>query len=498
MTIPPLSVFDQQNLSVLNEYLNWLINAANAGTSPFTIQTVTIYARTDGSNATGNGSLGNPYATFQRAIQDVPIIVPAGSTYIVDITGIIEELPSDFTLPAWKCPGVEIFSDPTPYSLYQTPIEIFATPQPVAAIPLADTIINFSDVASVTVDPITGLQTVTLLAPRASWTTANLVGKQIVDAASPLFDGDIAAVTANTTILVSSGSVFGGGFTFPLNIAEPSANLHGSGVDFGTLCVFNVDIIGFTGISITSDNEYNGLYVDGNGVCICQFCNLDSPFLVPTSASATFSHNNRLYISHVFNSPTLGGGLLVAFSFFDQTQTLENFGVPLFSTPTILSIVDSIFFGSDAIEVMTYCPGGIDDAGAAPHIFLSSVLCRDGVGDGFVFHGARALVQNCDFSSSTGNGITVNGGAGQLVLHNVGSTTENGGFGVAITDGMQVVADVATTTTQPGDGRPLAGTSGDISVGSAGTKAWSTLTSAPNNVADYTGTSATGARISQG
>ena len=31
------------------------------------------------------------------------------------------------------------------------------------------------------------------------------------------------------------------------------------------------------------------------------------------------------------------------------------------------------------------------------------------MGDGFVFHGARALVQNCDFSSSTGNGITVNG-----------------------------------------------------------------------------------------
>jgi hypothetical protein len=58
----------------------------------------TIYARTTGDDDTGDGSLGNPYRTFVRALRDVPIII-SNAQYIIDITDLgDEELPDDFCL----------------------------------------------------------------------------------------------------------------------------------------------------------------------------------------------------------------------------------------------------------------------------------------------------------------------------------------------------------------------------------------------------------------
>lgn len=459
----------------------------------------TIFVRTTGSDSNDGLSPATALRTLQFAVTKVPFFIPAGQIFRIDITGIDELLPPDYALPAWKCPDIAIFTLPNPYAIYQVPIEIFATPQPVAAIPLADTIINATDVAAVTIDPLTKLQTVVLNVPRASWTPANLVGKQVVDAATAVFDGVIAEVTSNTTILVSSGSVFGGGFTFPLNIAEPSAHLHGSATNLGTILALNIDCIGFTGISITSDNGFNGLYADGSGMCVTQFCNLDAPLMAQTSGSVTFSAQNRINFCHVFNQPTISGTTLIVLSFFDATNPVTVFGIPLFSTPTILTITDSIFIGCDPIEILTFGPGGFLDAGVVPHVFMRSILIKDGLADGFVFHGGKGLAINIDSSANAGNGITVDNGAGVLELQNVGSSVPNGGFGIAITDGMQVIADVATTTTNPGVGLALTGASGDISLGSISPLpgGWAAVAAPPNNVVDVTNPGATLARIAQ-
>jgi hypothetical protein len=70
-------------------------------------QLVTIYARSTGSDATGNGkTIPTAYRTVQRAARDVPTIVPGGVYYVIDATDLIdggpEALPPNYSLPVWK------------------------------------------------------------------------------------------------------------------------------------------------------------------------------------------------------------------------------------------------------------------------------------------------------------------------------------------------------------------------------------------------------------
>src|SRR5271154_2323637 len=81
-------------------------------TAAFAVSTTTIYARVTGSDTTGNGTLTNPYRTFQRAIRDVPLLPAPGARYIVDITGIgTEVFPPNYTTPAITVPTIGYPSD---------------------------------------------------------------------------------------------------------------------------------------------------------------------------------------------------------------------------------------------------------------------------------------------------------------------------------------------------------------------------------------------------
>ena len=54
--------------------------------------TFTIYAHEFGSDATGDGrSLRTAYRTFLRAVRDIPLHVPPGTRYIVDVEGLHKE-----------------------------------------------------------------------------------------------------------------------------------------------------------------------------------------------------------------------------------------------------------------------------------------------------------------------------------------------------------------------------------------------------------------------
>lgn len=58
-----------------------------------------IYVRTTGSDVTGDGSILNPYASFARAMRDVPAKLD-NHRYWLDVTGISELLPNDIQFPA--------------------------------------------------------------------------------------------------------------------------------------------------------------------------------------------------------------------------------------------------------------------------------------------------------------------------------------------------------------------------------------------------------------
>lgn len=449
---------------------------------------VTIYARTTGSDVTGNGSLAAPYATFQRAVQDVPLNISAGSIYRVDITGINETLPTDYTLPSWKAPDVSGLAATLPpadtLTIFQAPVEIFATPQAVAALPLADTVINSGDVSSVTTDAITGLRTIHLTTPRASWTTANLKGKQVIDGGSAGNNCVVAEVTTSTILLANAASP-----TYPLHLVEPSARLHGAPTNLtGSIHAFNVDCLGFTGIKITSDAGANGLVADGAGQCVCQLCELESPALVQTGGGLFFSSANRIVRCWVYGSPSIMGSVGIVQCMLDGLTT----GIlPLLIAPLTGYFRRVVVENCEPIEVTVFEPGGSTDGATTPHLTIQNTLIKGGTGDGLVFHGTKGHVTNVDVRGCAGNGITVNMGSGLLDLHNVGSSASNTGFGILVNDGMQVVVDAATS----GNSTPLNGTAGQTKVGNVAAQTWAAFTSAGSNTTDYSGATASGARL---
>jgi hypothetical protein len=133
------------------------------------ITTITIYARSFGTDWPGPSTPVNPYKTFHRAVQDVPAIVPPDFRYVVDITGITEVLPNDYTLPAWKAPKIFEDDESDRFFLLNTAVAIRATPQLVALLPASDATITSDDIAPSDPDPVTGLITITLLVARPSW-----------------------------------------------------------------------------------------------------------------------------------------------------------------------------------------------------------------------------------------------------------------------------------------------------------------------------------------
>jgi hypothetical protein len=458
----------------------------------------TIYARSNGSNEHGKGTQDRPYRTLTRAVRDVPPITPPGILYRIDITGITEELPTDYTLPEWKTWAVDETPAANPYTFFQAGVEIFATPQPVAALPVADTVIVATDVASATPDPLTGLYTITLNVPRASWTAGNLLGKQVLDS-SPEANNDSVVGQVLSTSSIMLTSIFAP--TYPLQLVEPSAWLHGSPTNQGVIRANNIESIGFTGIKITSDiSGFNGLLAEGTGNCICSLCELDSPLLTQSSGGILYDNANRVLRCWVYNFPTFGGTLLVGECLINEATPTSSNGAPFFNAPTTFALIRSIVSASDPIEVTAYQPllGEVNPAGA-PHILIEHTLVQNGNADGFIFHGVKGDVRNCNFAGNAGNGITVDDGGGLLTLENVGSSTPNlGAYGLQISDGMQVLADAATV----GNATPLSGATNQVEVGNLAPQTWASVgvvfaASPKNSINDYVGVTATGARLGQ-
>lgn len=471
------------------------------GSQPFVRATVTIFARTDGSDEKGDGSLDKPFLTLQEAVLHVPLILEPGVNYIIDITGIDETLPSDYTLPPWKSSWNTTFDPPpaNPNIIFAAGVAIFAEPQLVSAIPPVEAVINPGDVASVTPDPITGLQTIILTAPRASWTNANLKGKQFTDGAEAFVNAVIYDVPNTSTISVASSAPI----TFPIRLVEPSAHLHGTPTNLGALNANNIDSLALNCLKITSDDPLKfGLVTDGGGTLVCQMCELVSPFIFNNEGGSGLGEQVRVVRSWIKGFPSFSNSVTLVQGLMDGTREMfpDGGSMPLFNAPVTASMRGMVFDGCDPVISAQIFPPGSDFniPASTVHFTLRQSLVKNSTGDGVIFYGGSGLLLKCDLSSNPGNGVTAKLGSGVLNLQDVGSSSQNGNFGIEINDGMQVIADVDTTTTEPGAGRPLTGAlGGNISLGSVGPVTWATVAAPPNNVPDFTGPSATGARISQ-
>jgi hypothetical protein len=478
------------------------VDGASSVAPPFNPSLTTIYARTTGSDTTGNGSLLFPYATFQRAVRDVPAIIPPGSQYNVDITGITEILPANYTLPSWKSAETLDSGGTGRFFQFQAAVNIQADLRNVQALSTADATVAAADVVSTAgvADPISGLLTYTLVAPRASWAANALKGKFFIQGGNTPVQNCVIASSTNTTIEICSRTALT--FTNPANIMEPSAYLSGTfnitsgtGTGDGFLRAMNCDSVGFNGIDMRNVGGINlqGLAMVGNGNGFCNLCVVPSINMNLNSRSL-----GRILRCWVQGQPVLGGYMSSQFSLYDAVSGANTImaGAP----GCAINMRNNIFDGCVTLEPLAVFPGtGIVPA-SIDLLDIDHCIIRNtpGVtGDGVRFYGGRGRFTNLNASGCGRDGVRAALGSGFLELQGCGSTVANGvaatGYGINVQDGLFVTADAATNTTQPTAGRGLTGAAGDTKTGNLATQTWAAFVAAGKNTYDITAVAGTGA-----
>lgn len=196
-----------------------------------------VFARLFGNDDTGDGSAGNPYRTFVRALEDVPIIIPQGQRYIVDITGLgVETLPQDpFRPPTYQSDDgltLNLASDIFPNFINESPLTVAAAPIPATGVPVADTLIAPGEIVSQVANADTGLITITTT---KVWPVNVFKGK-LLAGTGPFQDCAIASNGVSTLEVCSTSALVA-----PLQIIQPSAELLGGWfiISSGCIVVFN-------------------------------------------------------------------------------------------------------------------------------------------------------------------------------------------------------------------------------------------------------------------
>ena len=445
----------------------------------FTEEVITIYARSEGSDVTGDGMTDTTaYETFVRAVRDVPAIIPPGVRYIVDITGIDETLPNDYVLPAWKAPHFLEFTQlyPAPeLLLFNTAVAIQADLNTVVLSPPSDAVITAGDLPVIAPLDNTGILTVTIPVARASWANNALKGKFLITAGTHVEHAVIAESTS-TTLLITVGPPIVP--TLPFVIKEPSAHLKGHANTSpghipasyrGAISALNCDSLAFNGIKITSTSGGTGLYATGSGLTCTQLCELQSPLVM-----SDHPFLSRVVRCWVYGVPELGTRIAFVQSLMDGAS-----GGRLLSTATFALIARSIIQDSSPIEPVVFLPGNPNPVPASiPFVTVIGSIIRRGTGDGMIFHGGKGTLLNVNIYGCVGNGVKANLGNGVLELLNVATNgAPNGLFGVLVTDGQFVKVNAATSgsptpLTGPGIG-PLAQ---QIKVGILPNRTWLNFT----------------------
>lgn len=429
---------------------------------PLTIRT--IYARASGNDVTGNGSLANPYRTIQRAVRDYPTVIPPNVMYVIDGTGTSsfaspEVLPAEFTLPPTVSAQWFDLDFANPFFLFYGPLNIIADPQLVAAIPPADAVVAGADIASSTQDANTGLRTITLNVARASWAADALKGKFVIGAA-----GERSVIVSSTNLAIEISSSTNP--TAPFQIMEPSAVLQGAGASaeaafHGSLSAMGNPSLTLQGLGILPPVGGGGNYAGLMVTSACQvynfLCDIDGYQVEQGNASRhqhCYLHSSDgagIFISSLFIA--FQQGVLADTGFLAFSQCVEFFGLQqYFDGVDVEMLVDRTTIRGASI------PGGT----------LRNSEIRNAPGDGFKFHGGDFFLRSCNVVDSALNGVTANQGSGLLVALSV-KGTGNGGFGVYVDDGTQVLVDNDTDVT---------GVEGDMKVGGLVARTWADFRSA--------------------
>ena len=463
-------------------------------------EVTTIFARPTGSDVTGDGSLANPYATMQRAVQDVPVIIPSGAKYVVDITGVTEVLPPDYTLPPFKAAWtIDSMLVPDPDFLFVPAVQIQAIPQ-LAGLPGGEDLITAAQIVSQTNDAVSRLIRLTVSNPRASWAGNALRGFFVEDTVGGGHNCVIWQSSATELVLCTSTALDA---TSPLRITQPGATLRGTsstntvatGSARGMLRAVNCDSIGFAGLDIANTGGLTapGLALGGNGSMFAQMCWLQSPAI--QSWSPALARTVRCWLT---GSPSYSNFFTIQSSLCDAWT--GSVGGTNFANVVWAAIRISVFDGCATLDPRSFFPG-LPPVGNTVLLWymLQCVVANTpgATGDGIRLHGVNGQLTQVDVYNCGRDGIQASGGAGgRLQLTGCGTTSADGiavvpntRYGVNVQDGMQVAADAGTS----GSATPLTGTTDQTQVGNLASQTWAAFTGSGSNTYDITAVGAGGA-----
>jgi hypothetical protein len=444
-------------------------------TPPFDVTTVFIYARTTGSDITGDGSLANPYATFQRAIRDVPNIPAPGVNYTIDITGITENLPAGYQTPVIISSGPGAFfgnASPAPWYTYGGGITVTATPQLATSLTPAAAVVSAADAATVVVGAgAAKLVAINVGVARPSWAGNALKGLFLVRSVkSGTSNNTTCAIygsDANNIYVANDATTLNGGAGplvlsagEQLQIVQPSATFTGASFQCWEIAAPN-----FQGINFSSGLNFgpNTAFVP-----VCELCVLNGCFLGANAGNGiellgcSFTTN---FIAQP--APTVISRCL--FSGMGGNPFNFYFAVAL------QTFMDVVF--DNTCPSLT--PGSFEGAILPNNWGLQNVYFQGSQGDAIAAtYGEWGLlnvqIDNTVAANGTqGNAITASGGGATfMTLTNVagGNTgpTANAGYGVRAIQGSRVLADPATMV----DPTAVTGALGTTKSGGLGVTTW--------------------------
>ena len=425
-----------------------VINVAATFTTP--TQVIRIFANANGSDETGDGSEENPFRTFQYAALQVPLHIQGGLIYVIDITGLGDEvLPPGYMLPVWI--GARGLGD-------GPNVNIQAQHRPASALTEAERTVTSTATSA---DPIT--KTITVTDASQNWAPGSLKGLflSIGDPADPLVSV-IHDNTSDTLFLTGNDS---NPVILPLGvqytITEPSARFITSQTGFAFTGGFRVS--GLTWISITgitfdiSEPETTSLYASNSELIIERCVLINAAFdCAPRQYYATSNYHldnffeSRMYLSRGFIQ--------------SQGLSTRPFARP---AQTGLLIHSGMVLEGVSVQIGT----GLTDEAIGGNVVLRGVLIRNSPEDGVKLVTGSSYIFGVEVNDSAGNAFSFIGPGKHVMGSVVGSG--NAGVGVFVTDGAQVeIASRAGTgdleffadeefggvvvLTSPGAGFPLA------------------------------------------
>lgn len=427
-----------------------LSSAFNGNTPKWNgISVVDIYVSLIGDDTTGDGSIGNPFRTIERAAQ-VAAFNFVGPRYQIhaDNMGVYTFQP-DYEWPAWQSPNVFPYFDfSDPYTFLRQGVSLLSTPQLDASVPAASAIINAGDILAMVANPDNNLIEITLTPAAAlakGWLPGQFKGKFFVGAGGFFENGAIRDNTANTLFICENA--FFGFPTTPFQIMEPSTTLQGSLTEFrffgGDIMTGNVHGMSFSGLGIINPGEngsatwyqlcqiFNPAFSDPMRQCALINCLVDGGFFEGQGYfSGSFIHN--MYGDWLDGEKSAG-----EFSIFNCG--MEN------CTP--IKVVNN---GTGSMRMAT-------------NLILQNVAIVDAQAEAIINSG-KSKIEFVTIDNSLLDAILALEGSFTELINVRSPTIPNGGYGVRIDDsGAVVKVDAATD---------ISGAVGDMQVGGFAPRTW--------------------------